>query len=54
MIDYAKTNDYCKVTLPNDKNNILQYQSGTKALKMPHIMIADTADTADTAVIADT
>ena len=38
----CKNHDYCKVTMPNDKNNILQYQSGTKSLKMPYIMIADT------------
>ena len=28
--------------MPNDKNNILQYQSETKSLKLPYIMVADT------------
>ena len=38
----CRNNDYCETTMPNDESNILQYQSGTKSLKLPYIMIADT------------
>ena len=37
----CEDNNYCKVDMSNDKNNILKYASGSKSLKMAHAIYVD-------------
>ena len=33
--------DYCKILIPDDKNKVLKYASGSKSLKMAHVIYVD-------------
>ena len=34
-------NDYCEILMPDDKNKVLKYASGSQSLKMAHAIYVD-------------
>ena len=37
----CEDNDFCKVDMPNKKNNILKYSNGMKSVRTPFVIYAD-------------